>query len=385
MIEIPLRLGLQQRVFPSYRAPFFEALASTCRRGFSLCAGQPRSDEAIEPAVALRGGQLFTTRNLHLFRGSAYVCWQTGLLRWLRIWNPEALIMEANPRYLNTPLAVRWMRARRRPVIGWGLGVGSFQNGLLSGYRRRFLLSFDALIAYSARGADEYAAAGFDPRRVFVAPNAATSRPTSPPPERPEDKPAGDLTVLFVGRLQARKRVDLLIRACASLPDDIRPKLLIVGDGPERARLEGLAEREYPRTVFLGSRHGEELLPIYTQADLFVLPGTGGLAVQQAMAHALPVIVAEADGTQQDLVRAENGWVTPPGDLAALTGRLREALADLPRLRRMGASSYRVVADEVNVESMVAVFARAIESACNQYRCTMPLHDGYVDAHPPDR
>ena len=50
-----------------------------------------------------------------------------------------------------------------------------------------------------------------------------------------------------------------------------------------------------------------------------MLPGTGGLAVQQAMAHGLPVIVAQGDGTQDDLVRPENGWQIPPDDLAALT------------------------------------------------------------------
>ncbi len=365
MSEIPLRLGLQQRVFPAYRAPFFEALAAACRGGLSLCAGQPRPGEAIEPAGGLRSGQFFPARNLHLFDGGAYLCWQSGLLGWLKSWQPEALIMEANPRYLNTPLAVRWMHARRRPVIGWGLGAPGIRRGLLAASRRRFLLSFDALIAYSARGAGEYAAAGFDPRRIFVAPNAAVPRPTAPLPERPID--ASQVTVLFVGRLQARKRVDLLIRACARLPREYQPQLLVVGDGPERGALETLAAKEYPQTAFAGARHGEELEPFFAQADLFVLPGTGGLAVQQAMAHALPVIVAEADGTQQDLVREENGWVVPPDDLEALETRLREALADLPRLRRMGAASFRVVSDEVNVENMVAVFAQAVESAASLY------------------
>jgi len=85
------------------------------------------------------------------------------------------------------------------------------------------------------------------------------------------------------------------------------------------------------------------------------------------MAHALPVIVAEADGTQQDLVRADNGWVVPPGDLEALTARLADALGDLSRLRRMGAASYRVVAEEINIERMVAVFSKAIAAAMRQY------------------
>jgi glycosyltransferase involved in cell wall biosynthesis len=86
------------------------------------------------------------------------------------------------------------------------------------------------------------------------------------------------------------------------------------------------------------------------------------LAVQQAMAFGLPVMVAEADGTQADLVREKNGWLLPAGNEAALTGRLVEALSDPAKLRQMGRESYRIVAEEINLEHMVEVFAQAVES-----------------------
>ena len=73
------------------------------------------------------------------------------------------------------------------------------------------------------------------------------------------------------------------------------------------------------------------------------MPGLGGLAVQQAMAHALPVVVAEADGTQADLVRPDTGWMVPSGDVPVLRNTLIEALSDVARLRQMGAASYRIV------------------------------------------
>ena len=98
----------------------------------------------------------------------------------------------------------------------------------------------------------------------------------------------------------------------------------------------------------------------FAAADLFVLPGTGGLAVQQAMAFGLPVVVAQADGTQSDLVRIGNGWQVPPHDLLALIAALDAALSDVPRLRRMGAASYHVVSKEIDLERMVAVFLEAL-------------------------
>jgi glycosyltransferase involved in cell wall biosynthesis len=360
--KFPSRLGLQQRVLPRYRADFFDALAQACTGGLSVFAGQPRPEEAIETASSLQAAHLEPARNLHLLGGRAYLCAQPGLLRWLASWDPQALVVEANPRYLSTPAAVHWMHRRGRPVVGWGLGApaaGGLLAGLRRAARRGFLRQFDALLTYSQQGAEEYRSAGFAPDRVFVAPNAATRRPTFPMPERPasfQPRP----TVLFVGRLQARKRVDLLLQACARLPDQLQPRLCIVGDGPARADLEALARSIYPQAEFPGAKHEAELEPYYTSADLFVLPGTGGLAVQQAMAYGLPVIAAEADGTQQDLVRPTNGWELAPGDLDGLGTILCEALSDAGRLRRMGTVSYDIVSKEINIEAMVMAFLEAL-------------------------
>jgi glycosyltransferase involved in cell wall biosynthesis len=220
---------------------------------------------------------------------------------------------------------------------------------------------FDALLTYSRRGADEYATLGFPSEKIFVAPNAAAPRPSQPMPSRPVEI-TGKPNVLFVGRLQARKRVDLLLQACALLPEPLQPRLVIVGDGPERSPLEEIAKTIYPSTKFPGAKHEAELSAYFSAADLFVLPGTGGLAVQEAMAYGLPVIMGQGDGTNDELVRPENGWQIPSDDLAALTNTLREALSDASRLRKMGAVSYHIVAEEINLEKMVGVFVQALNS-----------------------
>jgi len=166
-----------------------------------------------------------------------------------------------------------------------------------------------------------------------------------------------------VGRLQDRKNVDMLIRSCASLPEAIQPQLVIVGEGETRQSLEMLAAEVYPRARFTGALYGIDLDAEYNQADLFVLPGTGGLAVQQAMAHALPVIVAEADGTQQDLVQQGNGWRITPGDEDNLQKVLLQALRNPITLRQMGEESFRIVQQEVNIEVMAGRFKDAIALA----------------------
>jgi glycosyltransferase involved in cell wall biosynthesis len=86
------------------------------------------------------------------------------------------------------------------------------------------------------------------------------------------------------------------------------------------------------------------------------------LAIQQAMGWSLPIIAAQGDGTQQDLVRHENGWQVPPEDLSALLATLHKALSDIPRLRAMGSESYRIVSEEINLESMVSSFISALNT-----------------------
>jgi glycosyltransferase involved in cell wall biosynthesis len=363
-IEISCKLGIQQRVLPAYRAVFFDLLAQSCLGGLSVFAGTPRPGEALGVEGELKTAVYAYAENMHLGRGRLYACHQRNFLTWLERWDPQVLIVEANPRYLSTPGAVKWMKERKRPVIGWGLGApphGGFWRNLL---RDRFLSSFDALLTYSQRGAEEYRALGFSEDCVFLAPNAITPRPSYPVPLRSKTYQDGRAQVLFVGRLQARKRIDLLLQACASLPAELQPDVTVVGDGPARSGLENLAKRVYPRTVFAGEKHGQDVEPFFQNADLFVLPGTGGLAVQHAMSFGLPVIVSEADGTQADLVRPSNGWLVKPGSSDALRETLIEALADVDRLREMGCESYRVISEEINLEAMVAGFARAIQFVC---------------------
>ncbi len=360
------KVGLQQRVIPAYRAAFFEALARRVEGGLSLFAGKPLDREGIVTAKGLESAKLVRAHNRQLFDPSSawYMCWQEGFIEWLEAWQPDVLVVEANPRYPRTRQAVAWMHTRDRKVIGWGLGAPALRGPLVDFRERQrasFLRSLDAIIAYSQTGAQQYRQVGMPAGRVFVASNAAAPAPAT----RPAVKGARfdeQAVVLFVGRLQERKRVDLLMQACASLPAEMQPRLVVVGDGPAVGMLQWMASQVYPGTEFTGAKHGAALEPYFQQADIFVLPGTGGLAIQQAMAHGLPVIVAQGDGTQEDLVRGENGWLVPPGDLRALIDALWQALSEPARLRRMGEESYRIVAEEINVEKMVDVFITALNA-----------------------
>jgi hypothetical protein len=140
------KVGLQQRVFPFYRAPFIDLLAERCQGGLGFFAGDPRPDESIETAKGLEHAGFTRAVNIHSGKGLFYRLRQANLIEWLETLDPDVLIAEANARYVSTPDAIRWMHARSRPVIGWGLGspqTGGVLEFIRDWQRARFLSQFD--------------------------------------------------------------------------------------------------------------------------------------------------------------------------------------------------------------------------------------------------
>jgi glycosyltransferase involved in cell wall biosynthesis len=366
---LPERTGLQQRVLPMYRAAFFDSLARSLPGALSIFAGEPYPGEGIPQAAELRAARWIRAANRRLGYGRFSFLWQNGWREWIEAVDPEILILEANPRHLSNERMFGWMKARGRPVIGWTLGPARagkiFSRWMLSYYRK-----FAAVVVYSGSGAEGFQDLGIGSEKIFVAPNAVESETAEALQARPGAKAAARASlaldprpvILFVGRLQPRKRVDHLLRACAGLGGACQ--LLIVGDGPDRARLELIAAEVFPAARFTGDLRGEALGRCFLAADMFVMPGTGGLALQEAMLYGKPVAAAEADGSQQDLIReGENGWRLSPGDEAALLRVLREALADHRRLEKMGDASRKIVRETATMEKMVDGFLRAIRFA----------------------
>jgi len=359
------RVALQDLHMPLYRRPIYELLHQRISGGLGVFTGVSDNMLGVVGSDGLDVADHRIVRNRHLTRGKFETVWQPGLTRWLEEFQPDAMIAGANPRTLSTNLGRRWAQRRRIPVLGWGLGtlmLAQGGEGLRNFGRRRFYRRFDGLIAYSSVAKDQYAAYGFPRERIYVVHNAATPRPTHAPPERPDafqERPV----ILFVGRLYEGKRLELLFEAVSRMDGGVRPRIEIVGDGPGTEVIRQQADSMCPGDVtFRGSLYGDELADAFKQADLFVLPGLGGLAIQEAMSWGLPVISAEGDGTQFDLVREENGWLMTPGDVTSLQECLEDAFSDCARLRRFGLEGYRIVDEELNLERMIDEFVIALTS-----------------------
>lgn len=179
-----------------------------------------------------------------------------------------------------------------------------------------------------------------------IIPFGATVEPRADLPA-PRTEPDAPFELLFVGRLVERKGVHLLLEALATLPPERRVVLRVVGDGPERPRLQEQAERLGlgARVVFHGFVTKEELQARMEGCDCFVLPAvvdakgdTEGLGVVllEAMSYGKPTIASAAGGIT-DIVRdGRNGFLVPPGDAPALANAITRMMDDPEAARRMG-------------------------------------------------
>jgi len=191
------------------------------------------------------------------------------------------------------------------------------------------------------------------------------------PTMRRTDRPGG-LRILAVGRLVEKKGFGVLVRALAHTR---RPSALrIVGDGPERSRLEALAAelRLHGRVTFAGACTHRDLPREYARADLVVVPSVVDLTgdrdglpnvVLEAMASARPIVGTRVGAIDSAVQDGRTGLLVAPGSPAALAAAI-DRLAEHPGLRRaMGRSAAESVAREYDLARCVRRFAETVESA----------------------
>ncbi len=155
-------------------------------------------------------------------------------------------------------------------------------------------------------------------------------------------------TVLFVGRLDQEKRVDVLVRAAAALRQTLPVAVDIVGQGKQLGRLKALAaELGCADAIrFRGFVAAEELRTAYAQASVFCMPSVAELqsiATLEAMSVGLPIVAADAMALPHLVTDDVNGFLFAPGDVDGLRTRLETILSDPLDQIRMGRASRAAV------------------------------------------
>jgi N-acetyl-alpha-D-glucosaminyl L-malate synthase BshA len=161
------------------------------------------------------------------------------------------------------------------------------------------------------------------------------------------------------------KNIPAVIHVFAEVRKKVRSKLVMIGDGPEKAGAEQLArELGVERDVlFLGNQDCmEELLPL---ADVFLLPSKSesfGLVALEAMSAEVPVVASMVGGLPEVVQHGVTGYLHEPDHTAGFVGSALRLLGDESLRRAMGRRARRVARQRFSAEEMVGRYIRVYDS-----------------------
>ncbi|MEQ9620234.1 MAG: glycosyltransferase [Deltaproteobacteria bacterium] len=167
--------------------------------------------------------------------------------------------------------------------------------------------------------------------------------------------------VLTVARLDKQKGHEYLLEAASMVPDAV---FVLVGDGPERERLETYVNETSldDRVVFLG--HRQDIREILSGCDLFVLPSLYEglpLSILEAMAAGRPVIASDINGTDEIIIDGKTGILVPPADPRAIAEAIRRILSDPSLARNLADSGKKRAHSEFSSKKMVEGVTRVYD------------------------
>lgn len=295
----------------------------------------------------------------HCFRGLD----NPGAAEALRSWNPDVVLMFGY-NYITHLRLIFSPALRKIPFFFRGdshdlYRLESWKQSLSKQARSLLFRRFDKFLAVGSANAAYFRNQRVPEDKIIHVPHCVDNnrfRMAAPAAIKAAERwkvelgiPSRTAVVLFAGKFEEKKRPLDLLHAFLAMKDpsvsetDPESVLLFVGNGAlERQLLEKAGSAIGVRVFFAPFQNQSEMPKVYAAGDVLVLPSFGngetwGLAVNEAMNLAKPVIVSSHVGCAADLViPGQTGWVFPAGDQEALRSSLEKAMSDPTRLREMG-------------------------------------------------
>lgn len=362
-----IKVVVLYRVLSHYRLPVFEKLNEVADIDLTVLHGcdfpgtkvvnskAPHTFKSVQlPSLPVR----LSTSN-----GLAAAPFSPGLLLTLFKLKPDVIICEGASNLPNNILAYLYAKLTGTKLVQWGLGeIKGWRKSLL---RRTFdgLIewmerSADACLSYSSRGRQYYEKIGIPSDRIFVAVNVVDTDRVAHLAAQLDAREIyakahenTEFVVLFVGALNADKKVDVLIRAFQkfSARSARSTKLVIVGDGDDRSRLEAVAKEQPAAAIEFAGQVIDGVGRYFLTADIFVLPGLGGLSISEAMAYGVPVIASIGDGCEVDLLASGGGILDEQLSEETLQAHLSRIADDPATLARMKDAAIETIRERHNI------------------------------------
>jgi glycosyltransferase involved in cell wall biosynthesis len=368
------RIAFVVHMLAPYRVSFFQKLFSCTAFEWKLFAGKKQVKKDARPQYEGRVDFEVSFHNECIRNRLVYhdILYQ-GMYDAVTRYDPDVIILFAHVGTSSFRKIVSWARAHRKKVVMW---TCFWEPDYITGYKRiirnllirNFYTRADHHIAYSSLAKQKLLKLGYPDKQISIAYNGIDldqyERGDHEDMLPQEIFDHSSVNFLYVGGFGKDKKVDLLIKAigeCKAFSSRTINAYLI-GDGPLYS--------EYVRLVhslgldnhikFLG-RINTHLDAYIKSADCIVLPGTGGLILNEAMLFQKPVVVSEADGTENDLLlNGYNGIKFQTNSKASLASAMYEIAENLSFFQENAKKASEVVIKRSNVDSMIAIFLRTL-------------------------
>jgi glycosyltransferase involved in cell wall biosynthesis len=240
---------------------------------------------------------------------------------------------------------------------------------MLEYFDKRALRRFEHVVAVSEEIHQDLLAAGMPASRLSKISNGISVPDVSAATRdaiRSEWKlTANEKLIVQIGRLTKSKCNANLLKALAALPDDIKAKVVLVGDGEDRGELAALARRigVENRVLFAGYRR--DATAIMAGADaLAITSNKEGLPIVllEAMAVGCPIIATPV-GSIREALSADSAWIVPVGDDIGLARALREVLGDAQGAKARAARAKTIFLNSYSRDKMARQYLELYDLA----------------------
>ena len=319
---------------PAYRKDFFTQLDKQAREngiGIKILYGYVVNKETKQASGDAFDAQRFETKvtNLKFLRVSR----MKGLVQQVKKENPDGIIFQWNQTNLSEWGVLRYCKKQHIPYGIWGCNYTRADLIKPLAWLREQIYhplykNASVLIPYGTLYRDYFIKLGIKSEKIIVAQNTINvEQIVESHPFKQKGKNEA-VRVLYVGAIAPQKRIETAVLAVANLiKSGVKLEFDIVGGGNLLSLYNYIEEFDNDISKHIrvhGAKYGKELENFFLNADVFLMPGTGGLGVNEAMAYGLPIISTLGDETIYDLMDGNGFLLQKNGDVEAQMDALKK-------------------------------------------------------------
>ena len=371
-----MKLAILHSILPAYRKDFFESLNKQLKKSdidLTVIHGTSFFNKAITADTNPEYSAVPLETKEYKFLGYRIVWWK-GLFRSIKQIRPDMLIILFSPGNLTFWFAQMYAYLNKIKIGLWSNGsvrkeITGTKRKIRSIFLNFFLKRADVHICYGSRYEKELLDMGIDRGKIFVAQNTINvEKIMAYCGDKICGSSNGSINFLTVGALIKNKNLDLAIKAISRLnKEGHNVHFNIIGKGSIMEDLRSQVRNEnMENNIFvLGYKSDDEIPSYFLDSDVFILPGTGGLSINEAMAYGLPVLSTVADGTIVDLLfEGKNGYYlnekTTEENIYEVCKRVIEK--GKHELSEMGIMSRKIITEKATLSNMDLNFKKAVLS-----------------------